>query len=137
MKKLQMNEWKHARIGKQYSFSASHQLLKTGVKNHPCSRMHGHNYMVEVEVRGEVSPMTGFIVDFAFIDNTFKPLIKQLDHTHLNDTIENPTAENIAQWLMDNHTPHFVWSIKVWETNKCWAQVVNPDGLWKKQERIE
>ena len=131
-----MNQWKHARIAKQYNFSASHQL--TGVsEDHPCSRLHGHNYIVEIEVRGEVSPRTGFIVDFYFIDKTFKPLIEQLDHTHLNDMMENPTAENIAQWLMDNHTPHFVWSVKVWETPKCWAQVVNPDGLWKKQERIE
>ena len=99
--------------------------------------MHGHNYIVEIEVRGEVSPMFGWIVDFSFIDNTIKPLIEQLDHRHLNDIIDNPTAENIAQWIMDNHKPHFIWSVKVWETPKCWAQVVNPDGLWKAEERLE
>ena len=131
------NKWKHARIGKQYVFSASHQLPNTGVENHPCSKLHGHNYIVEIEVRGEVSPKFGWIVDFAFLDSTIKPLIERLDHSHLNDTIENPTAENIAQWIMDNHSPHFVWSVKVWETPKCWAQVVNPDGLWKSAELAE
>ena len=130
-------KWKHARIGKQYSFSASHQLLNTGIENHQCSRMHGHNYIVEIEVRGEVSPKHGWIVDFSMIDRTMKPLIDKLDHYHLNDIINVPTAENVAQWIMDNHTPHFFFSVKVWETPKCWAQVVNPDGLWKSAELIE
>ena len=132
-----INKWKHARIGKQYSFSASHQLLDTGIENHQCSRLHGHNYIVEIEVRGEVSPKTGWIVDFAMIDRIIKPLIDKLDHNHLNDIIDNPTAENIAQWVMDNHTPHFIFSVKVWETPKCWAQVVNIDGLWKSAELVE
>ena len=123
--------WKSARIGKQYNFCASHQL--TGVPDsHQCAKLHGHNYVVEVELRGEVKPSTGFIVDFAEIDRAFSSLIERLDHSHLNDTLENPTAENLAQWLMDNHSPHFAFSVKVWETDKCWAQVVNPDGFWRK-----
>ena len=94
------NEWKHARIGKQYSFCASHQL--TGVpEGHQCVNLHGHNYVVEVEIRGEINPRTGFIIDFAIIDKVFDPLIAQLDHSHLNDTIDNPTAERIAQWFID------------------------------------
>ena len=131
------DKWKHARIGKQYSFSASHTLDNTGIENHPCSRLHGHNYIVEIQVRGAVSPMFGWVVDFKFIDDSIKPLIDQLDHRHLNDIIDNPTAENIAQWIMDSHSPHFIWSVKVWETSKCWAEVVNPDGLWYKEDKIE
>ena len=128
-------KWNKARIGKHYSFSAAHRL--TGVKDaHPCAKLHGHNYVVEVEVRGDVHPQTGFICDFAFIDKAFKPLIEQLDHTYLNDILDNPTAEIIAQWLMDNHRPHFVYSIKVWETPKCWAQVINKDGLFSADDKI-
>ena len=119
-----MSKWKAARIGKQYHFSAAHKL--TGVADsHPCAKLHGHNYIVEVEVNGEINPRTGFVVDFSFIDEKFKPLIDKLDHTYLNEILKNPTAENIAQWLMDNHNPHFIHSIKVWETPKCWAMVVN------------
>ena len=129
------DEWKHARIGKQYSFCASHQL--TGVpEGHQCANLHGHNYVVEVEIRGEINPRTGFIIDFAIIDKVFEPLIAQLDHSHLNDTIDNPTAERIAQWIMDNHSPHNAFSIKVWETPKCWAQIVNPNGLWRKADLV-
>ena len=131
------NTWKRgARIAKQFNFSASHQL--TGVPDdHPCARLHGHNYMVEVEVRGDVNPHTGFVVDFQIIDNAIKPLIEKLDHYHLNDIIENPTAENIAQWIMDNHRPHFAFSVKVWETPKCWAKVLNPDGFWRIRDEQE
>jgi len=128
--------WDKARIGKTYYFSAAHFL--TGVSSdHPCAKMHGHNYKVEVEVRGDVSPRTGFIIDFHEIDNVIKPLIKRLDHTTLNDTVENPTAENIARWIMDEYPVKYLFSVKVWETDNCWAQVVNAGGLYSHADKVE
>jgi 6-pyruvoyltetrahydropterin/6-carboxytetrahydropterin synthase len=125
-----MVTWNLCRIGKQYHFSASHLL--TGVPDsHPCSRLHGHNYVVEVEVRGETQPRTGFVMDFYDLDDSVKPLIDQLDHTHLNDTIDNPTAENIAQWILERIHQNVAYSVKVWETPKCWAMAINADGLFK------
>lgn len=38
--------WQYSRIGKEYHFSASHQLTKVG-ENHPCARLHGHNAGIE------------------------------------------------------------------------------------------
>ncbi|HBU96439.1 6-pyruvoyl trahydropterin synthase family protein, partial [Thalassospira lucentensis] len=38
-------------ITKQFAFSASHQLAGLDA-DHPCSRLHGHNYIVEVELKG-------------------------------------------------------------------------------------
>ena len=128
--------WKLARICKRYEFSAAHYL--TGVpESHPCAQMHGHNYMVDVEVRGDVSPVTGFVIDFYEIDKYIKPLVAQLDHTLLNDIIENPSAENIAQWIMDNYPVKYVWSVKVWETPKCYAEVVNHSGFWPYADRAD
>ena len=131
-----MGNWKHARIGKQYHFSASHQL--TGVpEGHQCGNLHGHNYVVVIEARVDVSHVTGFICDFSFIDKTMNPFIKRLDHSHLNDIIPNPTAENLAQWIMDNYKPRYICSVKVWETPNCWAQVINKGGLWNKNCKTE
>lgn len=131
-----MNKWDSARICKQYSFSASHRL--TGVpESHPCAKLHGHNYLVEIEVRGDVSPMTGFIIDFHDLDDDVKPVIAQLDHTHLNDILENPTAERIAQWILDNLPRKYVFSVKVWETPKAWAQVIAGEGLWYARDKVE
>lgn len=122
--------WQYSRIGKTYGFSAAHHLPK--VENgHPCKRVHGHNYKIDVEVRGDTMP-NGFCLgmDFYRLDKYVKPLIDELDHQNLNDFIENPTAENIAQWFIDKLSPTCVYSVKVWETDKCWAEAVNPEGLY-------
>jgi len=131
--------WQLCRIGKQYDFSAAHFLPKVH-DGHPCKRMHGHNYLVEVEIRGEIAPINGFCAqtDFADIDAIIKPIIAEIDHRVLNDFIDNPTAENIAVYLlqkfMDNST-RYLFSIKVWETPKCWAMVVNDGGLYDVRHR--
>lgn len=123
--------WQYSRIGKSYSFSAAHYLPKMP-DSHPCKRLHGHNYTVEVEVRGDVMPSSGFCngMDFMKLDKLVKPLIEMLDHQLLNDHIENPTAENIAQWFVDHLAMSCIYGVKVWETDKCWAMAVNGDGLF-------
>lgn len=132
------NSWQLCRIGKQYSFSAAHYLPKVH-NGHPCKRMHGHNYLVEVEYRGEIAPIDGFCgnLDFAKIDAAVKPVIDRLDHQVLNDFIENPTAELIAAYILDeiNSELSIFFSVTVWETPKCWAQVVNGEGFYKKEHR--
>ena len=130
------HDWQYSRIGKEYHFSAAHFL--TGVpSDHPCAGMHGHNYVVEVEVRGDISQRNGFCagLDFSQIDKVMKPMIEKLDHKVINDTIENPTAERIAQWFLSNATPNYFYSVKVWETSKCWAQAVNAGGIFHKVHR--
>ena len=104
---------------------------------HPCANMHGHNYIVEVELRGDVEPKSGFIIDFHHIDQNIKPLIDKLDHTLLNDLIDNPTAERIAQWFMDEFPVKYLFAVTVWETQKCWAKVINKGGFYTQAEKIE
>ena len=133
---MNKNGWNVARIGKQYEFSAAHHLPMTR-ENHPCHRMHGHNYTVEVEVRGDVEPLSGWIVDFHHLDQNIKPIIDRLDHQVLNDFIENPTAENIAQHIMDEFPVKYLFAVTVWETPKCWAKVINKDGFYTHAEKIE
>src|SRR5208283_2239899 len=58
----------------------SHLLPK-----HPgkCSRLHGHSWILRVEVAGPVRKETGFVMDYADISAAVKPLIERLDHQHL------------------------------------------------------
>ena len=126
--------WQYTRIGKSYSFSAAHQLTKVPA-DHQCARLHGHNYVIEVEVRGDVSERNGFCngLDFADLDRDIKPVIDMLDHQFLNDFLDNTTAERLAQFIMDEvykRSTRYLYSVKVWETPKCWAMVVNQDGLF-------
>jgi 6-pyruvoyltetrahydropterin/6-carboxytetrahydropterin synthase len=133
-----MKDWQLARIGKQYAFSAAHQLPHVP-DGHPCKRLHGHNYIVEIEIRGEIAPKDGFCanIDFLAVDKEMKPIIEKLDHRFLNEIpgLENPTAELIAAWILDQYPIKYLYSVKVWETAKCWAQVINSQGMYPKAHR--
>ena len=133
-----MKLWQLARIGKQYAFSAAHKLPLVP-EWHPCNRLHGHNYIVEVEIRGEIAPKDGFCanIDFLDVDKAMKPIIEQLDHHFLNEIpgLENPTAELIAAWILDKYPVKYLYSVTVWETPKCWAQVINAEGMYQRSHR--
>ena len=87
-------------IFKSFRFEAAHRLPNVP-PGHKCEKLHGHSYRIEVHVRGSVGAETGWVIDFADIENAFRPIFEQLDHTVLNDIDElsNPTSENIAAWI--------------------------------------
>ena len=81
---------------KDFTFEASH-FLPNVPPGHKCGRMHGHSYHVTVRVAGEVEPARGWLVDYAEIAGAFnRRVFDALDHTTLNDTLTNPTTENLA-----------------------------------------
>lgn len=90
----------HFELSRSYRFEAAHHLPRTPA-NHPCHRVHGHSYEVEVHVAGQLDEAAGWVVDFADIDAAFAPLRDQLDHRLLNDVegLENPTSELLARWV--------------------------------------
>jgi 6-pyruvoyltetrahydropterin/6-carboxytetrahydropterin synthase len=109
------------RIGRTYRFESAHHLplLPDG---HKCKNMHGHNYRMEVIVRGALDER-GFVKDFAEIDSEVMPLIKKIDHRLLNDVegLENPTAEVIAAWFFQRIKD--CECVRVYENDECWAEV--------------
>lgn len=81
-----------------FRFAASHFLTKYHGK---CENLHGHNYKIVVTIEGPVKE-DGMVLDFKIIKSTVNEnVIDILDHTHLNDTIDNPSAENLAVWIWD------------------------------------
>lgn len=111
-------------IRKAFAFSASHQLEGLPA-DHPCSRLHGHNYLVEVVLAArELSP-PGFVVDYRELDALKAMIDADLDHRHLNDVpgLGSTTAETIAAWLLAwclERWPETV-EVRVAETPKTWA----------------
>src|SRR5262245_56863975 len=87
------------RIGRTYRFESAHHLPHPP-DGHKCKNLHGHNYRMEVVLRGTLDER-GFVKDFAEIDIELMPLIKMVDHRLLNDVpgLENPTDEVIAAWF--------------------------------------
>jgi 6-pyruvoyltetrahydropterin/6-carboxytetrahydropterin synthase len=113
------------KITQAFRFEAAHRLPLVK-EPHPCYRLHGHSYRVELRLEGPLNPETGFLVDFFEIEAAFGPLLRQLDHYCLNDVpgLENPTAENIAVWIWERvkgQIPSLA-AVRVFETPDCWAE---------------
>lgn len=75
-----------------------------------CKNLHGHNWIIYVELKSDKLNRNGMVMDFKKI----KELIADpLDHQYLNNVFEsmgcsfNPTAENIAKWIADTLTGEF------------------------------
>ena len=70
---------------------------------HPCARVHGHSFRVEVHVSGPLDPVQGWVQDFAEIERATEAVRARLDHRYLNDLpgLVNPTSENLAKWLWE------------------------------------
>jgi len=111
------------KIRKEFHFSASH-ILNGLPADHPCSRLHGHNYIITVELSSSILNDVGFVTDYRALEPIKKWIDEKWDHRHLNDTMTvNPTAENIAKVVFLQFTAQFpqLSSVSVKETEKTEA----------------
>lgn len=88
--------------------------------SHPCSRLHGHSFLVEVALAGAVDPQLGWLVDYDVIAAAWAPIAQALDHRLLNEVegLDNPTSENLAHWIFTRLAPHIqaLTAVTVMET---------------------
>lgn len=98
-------------LTRRATFSASHYYWNpnwTDERNHAvfgrCANRngHGHNYTLEVTVTGQISPVSGFVVDLKWLKDLIEREVMEVyDHRHLNLEVPEfastiPTTENIA-----------------------------------------
>ena len=101
-------------IYKEFTFEAAHRLPNLP-GDHKCKRLHGHSFRVRIYVESKLDPKLGWVIDFADIKRAFEPILRQLDHYHLNDIdgLENPTSELIARWIWNRLKPTLPFLSKV------------------------
>lgn len=102
------------RVTRRYVFSASHRLHTDGLSEAENQRLygkcnnpfgHGHNYVLDVSVRGPVDQATGRAVDPAELDRLVQErVMTRLDHKNLNEQVAEfqdlvPTTENVGLWI--------------------------------------
>lgn len=107
-------------------FASAHTL-----RDYPgsCSRLHGHNWKVEVEVTATQLDNVGMGIDFKEIKKATRQVTDELDHYYLNEIPPfdrvNPTAENIASYIYQavsdrlNNDRIKVKAVTLWETERA------------------
>ncbi|HPI38404.1 MAG TPA: 6-carboxytetrahydropterin synthase [Ignavibacteriaceae bacterium] len=128
-------------ITRREVFAASHRLFNPVLSDEEnfkiydkCSNPngHGHNYILEVVVAGEVNPQTGYLLDLKDLKKIIKEHVTdKLDHKNLNLDVDFligkiTSSENIvmAIWdqLKDNLPAGKLYSVKLYETENNYVE---------------
>ena len=130
-------------VGRRESFNAAHQLCDPDLSDDEnrhlfgkCANLHGHNYILEVVLAGEIDQASGYVLDLKLLSAVVnKQVIRDVDHRNLNTDVPwlkgcVPTAENLAQAIWERLQPELpaglLHSVRIWETDKNWAEVGDP-----------
>lgn len=113
-------------------FSAAHNLRNYKGK---CEALHGHNYKVEVAIRGERLEEGGMLIDFSHLKSLMREIIRKLDHTYLNEIApfdnEEPSCENISRYIFQELRGKLpsnlkLYRVTVWESDDTCSSFLEP-----------
>lgn len=105
------SEMVKVQLGRRYRFAASHRLHTAQLSEEENCRVfgkcnnpygHGHNYVLEVLLSGEIDPATGMIANLADLDGfVAREVLEPFDHKSLNEDVAYfrdivPTTENLC-----------------------------------------
>ena len=109
-------------------FAAAHQLREF---EGGCERLHGHNWKIEVYIRGERLGKDGLLIDFRVVKEAARKALGELDHRFLNELepfkAVNPSSENIARHIFKTLSRELnaedirVSKVTAWESDSACA----------------
>jgi len=109
-------------------FAAAHRLENFYGK---CEALHGHNWKVEVFLRGDTLNGAGLLMDFGVVKTRTNQVLEELDHKYLNELTvfqdRNPSSENLARYLYErlgavlNDDGVKIHRVNVWESDTSCA----------------
>lgn len=129
-------------ITRKVEFSASHVCRNPQLSDEENQRVfglaanlhgHGHNYVVEVSLRGDPDPVTGMVLDLKELKEILaREIVEPYDHRFLNYEVapfdrEVPTTENIARDIWRRLEPRLsderrqLHAVRVYETNDLYV----------------
>jgi 6-pyruvoyltetrahydropterin/6-carboxytetrahydropterin synthase len=128
-------------VTRRLRFNAAHRVHNVALSDEENRRLfgkcnnpnwHGHNYVLDVSVRGSIDERTGYVIDLAVLrDIVNRDLLLQLDHRNLNLDVPfladtNPTTENlvVACWkvLSPRVHPGRLVRLRLWETENNYVE---------------
>lgn len=128
-------------LSRRISFSSAHRYFSSQLSTAENKRVfgrcytefgHGHNYVLDVTLKGKVDPVTGMVINLVDVDQILKEVTDPLDHHHLNFDLPYfktlvPTTENIAIYCFNevkNRLPKDVHldHVRIYESDTLWAE---------------
>ena len=134
-------------ITRQVHFNSAHRLhnwsksqkwntAQYGMCTNP--HWHGHNYVLEVTVRGRPDPETGYIMDLGQLKRILnEAVVDKCDHRNLNDEVDFlrgiiPSTENLVISFWNQIAPHIkvgrLHCVRLYETPRNFAEYFGPDA---------
>jgi 6-pyruvoyltetrahydropterin/6-carboxytetrahydropterin synthase len=101
------------------------------------TRPHGHNYLVEATVSGQVNPRTGMVVNIKQVKSVLKEVLSHFDHQDLNGdhpAFANtaPTSERVAMLMFDTLASRIddgrLERLRLFETDDVFFEIYHPDS---------
>ncbi len=128
---------------RRFTFAAAHRYWRPDWRPEenrrvfgPPATVHGHNYTLEVTIRGGVDPRTGMLMDLGELKRLVgEAVIQRFDHSDLNDDAlfsggALPTAENLARAIWDLLNPKLgsdrLWRVRLWEDPTFYVDYYGP-----------
>lgn len=128
-------------VTRRLRFNAAHRVHNPALSDAENTRLfgkcnnpnwHGHNYVLEVSVRGDIDPVTGYVIDLGAVrDVVEREVLERTDHRNFNVDVDymagiNPTSENIvvAMWnvLHPALRPAQLCRLRLWETENNYVE---------------
>lgn|SRR5574344_384312 len=107
----------------QMYFSAAHHLLNY---DGACENQHGHNWLVEVFIKGNKLDKSNILIDYKVLKSELKSVLDVLDHHDINELEEfkgiSPSSEILSKYIYEKMKEKIslVNKVSVWETqNSC------------------
>lgn len=131
-------------ITRQVHFNSAHRLhnpaksLAWNRKQYGlCNQTHGHNYVLEITVKGAPDPVTGYVVDLGGLKQLMNETVADLcDHRSLNDDVAFlrgiiPSTENLVIAFWHQIEPRLkagkLHCVRLFETPRNYAEFFGPD----------
>jgi len=133
-------------ITKQFKFCAAHKYWNSDWSNEKNEeifeddiKIHGHNYLLDVTIKGEASKDSGFIINISDLKKIVNEyVIEHLDHSQIEKDIKwfkdkQPSTENLVVFIWNQISSHIpnggqLFKIKLRETPTIYTEYYGPNG---------
>jgi len=139
-----MTDGRRAASTRRFTFSSAHRYWVDDWSREDNERVfgrltvpHGHNYTLDVTVRGPIDPDTGMVIDLSELKRIVgETVVERFDHADLNADVlfrgRVPTTENVAIVVWELLAPKLgaerLWQVRVWEDPTLFVDYWGPDA---------